>query len=125
MNKIFKVKRNSRGQSVVCSEIAKSHTSGKITAIAAGIALALVSGGAHALTALEGAKDTGAGYLAVGEQATADNSYALGDSSLASAAGATAFSGSEASGVGSVAMNSSVSAGHGSLSATGWRLCCQ
>ncbi|NSM11197.1 hypothetical protein G5C01_07520, partial [Moraxella bovoculi] len=41
MNKIFKVKRNSLGQSVVCSEIATSRSKGRV--IASALALAVAS----------------------------------------------------------------------------------
>ncbi|MCU9998109.1 YadA-like family protein [[Pasteurella] aerogenes] len=46
MNKIFKVKRNAFGQSVVCSEITKSRTKGHIVASALAVAVAgmMVSG---------------------------------------------------------------------------------
>ncbi|UWZ93959.1 hypothetical protein HZ320_10115 [[Pasteurella] aerogenes] len=87
MNKIFKVKRNAFGQSVVCSEITKSRTKGHVVASALAVALAgmMASGGVYALTALEGAKDTGAGILAVGENADAVAKYAIaiGDRSIA------------------------------------------
>lgn len=122
MNKIFKVKRNAAGQSVVCSEIAKSHTAGKVTAIAAGITLALVSGGAHALTALEGAKDTGAGYLAVGDGADAAgySSVAIGTDAVAMEDGTVAIGvGSVSAGGNSVAVGSGHALGNLSLASGG------
>lgn len=77
MNKIFKVKRNSSGQSVVTSEIAKSHTAGKVTAIVAGIALALVSGGASAATLGDGIYPVKFGSFELGRN---DNNNILLDS---------------------------------------------
>ncbi|MFB6350145.1 S6 family peptidase, partial [Moraxella sp. ZJ142] len=43
MNKIFKTKRNSRGQSVVCSEIAKSNSKGRIIGAVPALAAALMT----------------------------------------------------------------------------------
>lgn len=49
MNKIFKVKRNSAGQSVVCSEIATSRSKGRVIASALALAVATAATSAHAV----------------------------------------------------------------------------
>ncbi|MDO4441527.1 MAG: YadA-like family protein [Moraxella sp.] len=52
MNKIFKVKRNSAGQSVVCSEIATSRSKGRVIASALALAVATAATSAHATVAI-------------------------------------------------------------------------
>ncbi|WFF38225.1 hypothetical protein LU290_08175 [Moraxella nasibovis] len=44
MNKVFKVKRNAQGQSVVCAETAKSRSKGRVI-VAAALSVVCAGGG--------------------------------------------------------------------------------
>ncbi|MFB6350021.1 hypothetical protein ACFBZI_11370 [Moraxella sp. ZJ142] len=85
MNKIFKTKRNSRGQSVVCSEIAKSSTKGRIIASALAVAVVGLMNTAHAEEVAILGTATGTNAVAVG-----DDSYATSTSGIATGFGAVA-----------------------------------
>ncbi|MFC0820893.1 YadA-like family protein [Moraxella marmotae] len=96
MNKVFKVKRNSRGQSVVCSEIAKSHSviaSTAKTAVAAAVLSALTAVPNLASAAVTEGTQTGSRALAVGagSAASGTNATAVGTDSKATGADTTAI----------------------------------